>query len=213
MKALQSIAFLFRRASGGAMNLAVLAALFLAAASGSAKSHRVQAGGDDEMGYPTNSAKALALGQLEARRDLSDGVMIVKTAGLPPPSRDDYEHLLKERCNVKLEPVAGCVVSSGLLAYMQGYNEISGAAIKQKFGTNIFERLNVESETRWHNRQKADDPPAGKGEYLVKSGDTLTKIAHAHGVKLNDLLQANPGVNPSSLQVRQLLVIPQKKQQ
>ncbi len=181
------------------------------AAPGKAQSQLIRAGGKAELGSPTNSANALALGQLDARRDLSNGVMIVKTVGLPPPSREDFEHLLKERCNVQLQPIAGCLVSSELATYMQGYNEISAAEIKRKFGTNIFERLDAEAEARWHKRWEAENPPA-KGAYLVKKGDTLTKIAHAHGVNLNALLQANPGINPARLQVNQKVVIPERKQ-
>lgn len=44
--------------------------------------------------------------------------------------------------------------------------------------------------------------------YVVKSGDTLGKIASDLGVTLDDLLKANPGVSPSALQIGQKLTIP-----
>ena len=56
---------------------------------------RSQSPDKDEMGYPTNSAAAREAGMTEAKRDLSNGVLIVKTAGLPSPDRPDYEKLLK----------------------------------------------------------------------------------------------------------------------
>lgn len=176
-----------------------------------AEDMRTQPAGNDHLGYPTNSAKAHELGRFEASRDLSNGVMIVKTAGLPTPEWEDYEQLLQTRCKVKFEPIAGCLVSEGLMAYLRGYDEISVAAIKQKCGTNIFERLNAEAKARWYKRWEAENPPA-KGAYRVKKGDTLTKIAHAHGLNLNALLQANPGINPARLQVNQKLFIPARKQ-
>lgn len=44
--------------------------------------------------------------------------------------------------------------------------------------------------------------------HVVKSGDKLTTIAQEYGVDLNRLMQANPGVNPTRLQIGQRLNIP-----
>lgn len=48
---------------------------------------------------------------------------------------------------------------------------------------------------------------AGSG-YSVRSGDTLSQIAQRRGVSLAALQAANPGINPSSLQVGQRLNLP-----
>jgi LysM repeat protein len=44
--------------------------------------------------------------------------------------------------------------------------------------------------------------------YVVKSGDIPETIARDHGITVEALLAANPGVNPNNLQVGQVLVIP-----
>lgn len=44
--------------------------------------------------------------------------------------------------------------------------------------------------------------------YLVKQGDTLTKIASDHRVSLDSLLEANPNVNPNRMQIGQRIRIP-----
>jgi LysM repeat protein len=49
---------------------------------------------------------------------------------------------------------------------------------------------------------------AAGSEYDVVAGDTLAKIAKAHGVTLKALEAANPGVNPNKLKIKQKLVIP-----
>jgi LysM repeat protein len=49
--------------------------------------------------------------------------------------------------------------------------------------------------------------PSGS-EYTVIKGDTLAKIAKAHGVKLKALQDANPGVVPTKLKVGQKLTLP-----
>ncbi len=167
----------------------------------------------DAWGHLTNCAAARELGMAEARRDLSNGVLIVKTAGLPSPDRTDYKQLLQERCDAALQPIAGCIVTSELLAYMDGYNEVSTAAIRQRFGKDIFEELNRDARTRYEKRVasgRSRSPEAGTQTYTVKLGDTLSKIALDHGVGLKALLQANPKVEPTKLQVNQKLLIPTK---
>ncbi len=46
------------------------------------------------------------------------------------------------------------------------------------------------------------------GNYTIQSGDTFTKIASQTGVKLQALLDANPGVDPRRLRVGQVITIP-----
>ena len=50
--------------------------------------------------------------------------------------------------------------------------------------------------------------PAAGTEYTVVKGDSLAKIAKAHGVKLKALEDANPNVQPTKLKVGQKLTIP-----
>lgn len=44
--------------------------------------------------------------------------------------------------------------------------------------------------------------------YQVQSGDTLSRIAKSFNISLNDLMEANPTVNPRSLQIGQEIRIP-----
>lgn len=44
--------------------------------------------------------------------------------------------------------------------------------------------------------------------YTVKAGDTLFSIAQSHGISLEALQAANPGVDPKKLQVGQVLKLP-----
>jgi LysM repeat protein len=58
-------------------------------------------------------------------------------------------------------------------------------------------------------QQITPEVPAGAaGTYEVVAGDTLGKIAKAHGVTLKALENANPGVDPKKLHVKQKLNIP-----
>ncbi|WP_404424826.1 LysM peptidoglycan-binding domain-containing protein [Nibricoccus sp. IMCC34717] len=51
---------------------------------------------------------------------------------------------------------------------------------------------------------------AGPGEYIVKAGDTPTKIAKANGTTATALVQVNPGVAWNKLKVGQKLKLPKK---
>ncbi|HZK83184.1 MAG TPA: M14 family metallopeptidase [Desulfosporosinus sp.] len=48
----------------------------------------------------------------------------------------------------------------------------------------------------------------GYENYTIKSGDTLSKIAHKYHIKLPLLLTANPGIEPLKLQIRQVIKVP-----
>lgn len=48
----------------------------------------------------------------------------------------------------------------------------------------------------------------GTGTYRVKQGDILGRISEAHGIRLHQLMSANPGLNPKRLRVGSVLTIP-----
>ena len=45
-------------------------------------------------------------------------------------------------------------------------------------------------------------------EYIIKSGDSYQKIGSLYKVSVNDLIDANPGVDPRRLQIGQAIVVP-----
>lgn len=55
---------------------------------------------------------------------------------------------------------------------------------------------------------RAGDEPDGLDLYEVVRGDTLTKIAKAHGVPIDAIRKANPGLDPNKIEVGQKLVLP-----
>lgn len=50
--------------------------------------------------------------------------------------------------------------------------------------------------------------PGGGSTYTIKSGDTLASVAERFGVSLEDLLAANPGINPAALQAGDAIRLP-----
>lgn len=56
--------------------------------------------------------------------------------------------------------------------------------------------------------ERSAAPAAATGDYKIKKGDTLAKIAKANGVSLKALSEANPNVDPSKLKIGQAVTIP-----
>lgn len=50
--------------------------------------------------------------------------------------------------------------------------------------------------------------PRGTTPYTIKAGDTFYLIAKRYGVSLDELLKANPGVDPDRLYIGQVICIP-----
>ena len=82
-----------------------------------------------------------------ARMDFAKNVYRIFVVGRRPLENafDDY---LKERYGVLVTPIAGCVVSDGIIGAEQGYNSTMKPLLNKKFGRDIFK----EAEQALHNK-------------------------------------------------------------
>ncbi len=168
----------------------------------------------DSFGYPTNSGLALELGRSEARRDLTNGVLRLPMYGLPAPWSVEFDRILAVRYHVDRFGLAGCLVSDGLVAYANGYSEVSKRFIEERHGTNLWKEVQAEAEKAFalrmetEARSTAEKRQVASETYRVKAGDTLSRIAQRNGLTWKALQAANPGVDPKRLQVHQALRLP-----
>ena len=95
------------------------------------------------------SAAAPVRGQLDARFDIARGHYEVLGYGLPAPWRAEYVRLLRERYGINFRSVALCIVSTTLVAYVEGYNGESTAAANRKFGHDVFEECVEDARKSW----------------------------------------------------------------
>jgi LysM repeat protein len=67
-------------------------------------------------------------------------------------------------------------------------------------------RANFRQTDGTQSPEGSADRPA---EHRIKPGDTLSKLADLYGLSLDDILDANPGIDPRRLQVGQPIRLPQ----
>lgn len=60
------------------------------------------------------------------------------------------------------------------------------------------------------NGNPAGNSPSAGGVYMVQAGDTLSSIAHAAGITVDQLMEANPDLDGSRLRIGQRLWIPEQ---
>jgi hypothetical protein len=101
--------------------------------------------------YPMWYFTAYQRGMLMAHIDHARGHDEVQTYGLPVPLWTVYANLLKDRYDVDLHPVAGCVVDDQLVWYVGGYNSVSCRLIEQKHGRNIFQECQALAAKKWRD--------------------------------------------------------------
>jgi hypothetical protein len=98
------------------------------------------------------SATASIRGRSAARFDVWRGHYKILLYGLPPSWRTEYVHLLKERYGIETSTVALCIVSNGLVSYVNNYDTVISAGANEKFGHDIFRECAEEAKNNWERQ-------------------------------------------------------------
>lgn len=132
-------------------------------------------------------------GRFQARYDIKRGHYNVLGYGLPSRSRPEYVRLLHERYGIEFHAVAGCIVSQSLISYVDGYNSVSEAAAKRKFGHDVFEESAEEAR---RISEHGSDPPKEKSvtEEMFPSAPEKTRNIEcfrnlSRGISMEELVQ------------------------
>lgn len=54
-------------------------------------------------------------------------------------------------------------------------------------------------------------PCSPGNRYVVKAGDSFSKLARRYGISVNTIIKMNAGVDPSNLQVGQIICLPTRR--
>ena len=87
--------------------------------------------------YSLTEDEAYEKGKELATSDFKNGNYRVLVYGLRPLEASS-EKYLNEKYNVKTYPIAGCIVSEGIIGGADGYNVTMKAFLLKKFGKDVF---------------------------------------------------------------------------
>ncbi len=88
-------------------------------------------------------------GELAARIDVAREDYVLLVFGLPVPWRGEGARILQQRYGIRMKAVAGCVVSSSLVNYVDAYDSYVVSAANKKFGRDVFKESLDEAERNW----------------------------------------------------------------
>lgn len=87
-----------------------------------------------------------------------------------------------------------------------GFNQVSSVMETMRADINKLATLKTPAPKAAKDGAPAAAGPGG--DYTIKAGDTPAKVARAHGVSLDALMAANPGLEPTKLKVGQKINLP-----
>jgi len=80
-------------------------------------------------------------GKLQAKQDVADAKLEYKTYGLPTKWAHHFYQILETDYKIKVDFMAGCMVSEDISNYADAYNDIMESEIKRRHGDDIFDRV------------------------------------------------------------------------
>lgn len=114
-------------------------------------------------------------GQKEALADLAAGKLKIKTLGRPVSWFQEWREILLKNYEIEIQRIAGCLVLDEESDYLNGYNNVSEAEIKKRFGENIFERTLKKAEAVWKSE------PYQQQEIFENNNEEQSAIPNSFG--------------------------------
>jgi hypothetical protein len=99
------------------------------------------------------SLQAYQTGEFDAENDLRANRLVVENWGFPMKGQNEYAKILREKYSVEFKRVAGDIVDGQTVGHAKGYNELSEAEIKRRFGNDVFEKAKIEAEREYGEKQ------------------------------------------------------------
>jgi hypothetical protein len=88
---------------------------------------------------------AYQTGRSEAKGDVAANILAIEESGLPGPGLAHYVRILRERYQIEVRRVAGCVVDEKIEGHQAGYNDVSEREIDRRVGLGCIEAAREEA--------------------------------------------------------------------
>jgi hypothetical protein len=90
--------------------------------------------------------RTFSKGQVDARRDIARGRLVIQSSGSFNSPSAAFEKLLRKRYKIRVEIISTDEMSDQAFGYKEGYNSISFPAIERRYGKGFLDRAYAESE-------------------------------------------------------------------
>ncbi|MEJ9231802.1 peptidoglycan-binding protein [Peribacillus butanolivorans] len=131
----------------------------------------------------------------------------------------DYRYdTMDEATLASIADLHTALVKDGIGKYDKAHNEMPGYSWKACCQYNYRDAFD------WKGSKTPSEPAPAPAVYIIQEGDTLWSIAHkdgTDGVQVEDLINANPGIDPTKLKIgqkinfgnaKEVIVQPDKKE-
>lgn len=98
-----------------------------------------------------------SLGRADARKDISNGMLVIKWFGLPDGSEENYQALLYKRYHIFVDFVWGDELSREQYTYWSAYNSVSESEIARRYGDGVLDSTSSDAERLNSNGIKVPD--------------------------------------------------------
>jgi hypothetical protein len=106
--------------------------------------------------YFTGKAFVGRDGKKEAATDISRGKPKLYLYGTTAADVRERAVVLKERFGVESEPLAGCIVSQPLVAFVNAYNTANRSYVADRFGPTAFDAADRDAMRLWEAKKKKE---------------------------------------------------------
>ena len=140
------------------------------------------------------------------KQELAKAVLPMPTT---PGIQREFEQLASEnrRLQAELESLRTAYASRAMMTNLAALQETANRATHTSEPIMVSHATGSQPQTSSPGREVSDNPASAR-THKVQSGETPFSIARKYRIKLEELLSANPGLNPRRMQVGQTLNVP-----
>ena len=103
-------------------------------------------------------------GKLQAKQDIANSNLEYKVYGTPAEWAHHFYDTLETDYNVKVDHVAGCIVTEDICLYADAYNEIVESEIKRLHGDDTFDRVDAIA-LRKQRQEESKEAATSRGKW------------------------------------------------
>jgi hypothetical protein len=83
-------------------------------------------------------------GKAEAQTDSEQGKLLLKVTGMPHEDEEKLFASIYRKYAIECDRIASCDVTTEIIGYQKGYNEVMKTFIEQRYGAGFLEKISSE---------------------------------------------------------------------